>query len=50
MKRLRKCSVCGEYTMQQEHCGAPTITSYPPKYSPEDKYAEQRRKAKGGSK
>lgn len=31
-----KCSVCGEKT----------IFPKPPKYSPEDKYAEYRRKAK----
>jgi rRNA maturation protein Nop10 len=27
-------------------CGAKAITTRPPKYSPEDKYAEYRRKAK----
>jgi len=47
MKKLRKCPVCGEYTLKEVHC-APTVSAYPPKYSPEDKYGEYRRKAKEG--
>jgi H/ACA ribonucleoprotein complex subunit 3 len=46
MKRLRKCTVCREYTMKAEHCSAPTVTAYPPKFSPQDKYAEYRQKAR----
>lgn len=47
MKNLKKCVKCGEYTLMDEHCGA-TVSAYPPKYSPDDKYGEYRRKAKRG--
>ena len=43
-----KCLNCNLYTMQEicPKCGNPTIRAIPPKYSPNDKYAEYRRKAK----
>ena len=46
MKHIFKCSVCGGYTMQEEHCSKKTLNPKPPKYSPEDKFGEYRRKAK----
>ncbi|MCL2143054.1 MAG: RNA-protein complex protein Nop10 [Methanomassiliicoccaceae archaeon] len=43
---LKKCSVCGEYTMNDVcGCGSPAITALPAKYSPDDRYGEYRRKA-----
>ena len=43
MKRMRSCSVCGAYTLDERHCANPTASPHPPKYSPEDKYAKYRR-------
>lgn len=51
MKKLRKCASCGAYTLKNVHCEKPTSTAHPPKYSPLDKWAEWRRRAKAlGSK
>jgi len=47
LKKIRRCEVCGSFTMQESHCGKPTKTAHPPKYSPEDKYARYRRIGKG---
>jgi len=47
MNHILRCSVCGKYTMKEEHCGKKTLNPKPPKYSPEDKYGMYRRKAKG---
>ncbi|MFH1424419.1 MAG: RNA-protein complex protein Nop10 [archaeon] len=46
--KLLFCKKCGEYTMQKQcpKCNADTITPEPAKYSPSDKYGEQRRKYK----
>ena len=46
MKRIRRCTVCGAYMLKMVCCGAETAPVSPPKYSPEDKYAGYRRKAK----
>ena len=46
MKHISLCLECREYTMKEEHCGKKTSSVKPPKYSPEDKYAKYRRKAK----
>jgi H/ACA ribonucleoprotein complex subunit 3 len=46
-RKIRKCEVCGSYTMKETHCGKTTLTAHPPKYSPEDKYAKYRRMEKG---
>ena len=48
MEHILKCSKCGEYTMKEvcPKCGAKALNPKPPKYSPEDKYADYRRKAK----
>ncbi|MFH1471084.1 MAG: nucleolar RNA-binding Nop10p family protein [Candidatus Micrarchaeota archaeon] len=47
LKKIKKCSSCGSYTMMSEHCKEPTVTAHPPKYSPEDKYSRYRRIEKG---
>lgn len=47
MKKILKCQKCKEYTLKEKcACGGTAITIKPPKYSPKDKYAEYRRKAK----
>jgi H/ACA ribonucleoprotein complex subunit 3 len=45
MKRLRKH--CGKYTVMEKCpvCGQPTLTAHPPRFSPEDRYGDYRRKA-----
>ncbi|MCD6522393.1 MAG: ribosome biogenesis protein [Candidatus Diapherotrites archaeon] len=47
MKRLRYCDVCNSYTMKEIHCNKPTRSAYPAKFSPEDKWAKYRKKARG---
>ena len=49
-RKIKKCAACGLYTMKEAHCGLPTKTAHPPKFSPEDKYAKYRRMEKGLSK
>lgn len=46
--QLLKCIKCNRYTLQQTclDCGVPTITPIPPRYSPQDKYGDYRRRAK----
>ena len=47
MKHILKCQKCGEYTLHDEcKCGGKAIENKPPKYSPDDKYADYKRKAK----
>lgn len=45
-KEILKCQKCGVYTLKKIHCKKKTITTKPPKYSPEDKYGKYRRKFK----
>ena len=42
--QLRKCSECGEYTLNDEckKCNYPTVLVHPAKLSPDDKYARMR--------
>jgi len=47
MKKLRKCTKCGNYTMEESHCGAPTKSAHPPKFKMTDKYAKYRRESQG---
>jgi H/ACA ribonucleoprotein complex subunit 3 len=47
MKRMRKCGVCGSYTLDDVHCNEATKSPHPPKYSLEDKYAKYRRAEMG---
>ncbi len=47
MKHILRCQKCSKYTLTSEcECGGTAIENKPPKYSPEDKYADYRRKAK----
>jgi len=45
--KLRKCVICGTYTIKEKHCEKDTKNAHPLKYSIEDKYKEYRRKMKG---
>ncbi|MFH0817543.1 MAG: nucleolar RNA-binding Nop10p family protein [Candidatus Micrarchaeota archaeon] len=47
LKKIKKCAICGSYTMMEKHCEQVTKTAHPPKYSPEDKYAKYRRIERG---
>ncbi len=48
MRHILKCPNCLIYTMKEAcpKCGAKTVPPKPAKYSPEDKYADYRRRAK----
>ena len=46
MEHILKCIKCGKYTMKAECCGEKTINPKPAKFSPEDNYADYRRRAK----
>ncbi|MBT3303802.1 ribosome biogenesis protein [Candidatus Woesearchaeota archaeon] len=46
MNHIMKCSKCGKYTLEASCCSKKTVSPRPPKYSPEDKYADYRRKYK----
>lgn len=48
MKKIMKCLNCKSYTLSEKcpECGAKTVDPKPPKFSPEDKYGEYRRKQK----
>lgn len=43
MKRMRKCEVCSNYTLDEFHCNQATHSPHPPKFSIEDRYAKYRR-------
>jgi len=46
---LKKCSKCGEYTLNEvacPKCGGAVYTPRPPKFSPDDRYAKYRRALK----
>ncbi len=47
-KHILFCYDCEKYTMKDKcpSCGSTTARPRPPKYSPDDKYAEYRRKYK----
>ncbi len=46
--KMRKCEKCRLYTLAENcsKCGLVTVSPHPPKFSPEDKWGEWRRKAK----
>lgn len=48
MKLIQKCLKCDNYTLKEicPKCQTKTISPKPPKFSPEDKYGEYRRKEK----
>jgi H/ACA ribonucleoprotein complex subunit 3 len=45
---IRRCKSCDVFTMKEEctECGSQTVMALPPRYSPEDKYGDYRRKLK----
>lgn len=43
---IKKCDICGDYTLQETHCDNETTVARPPKFSFPDKYGKYRRKAK----
>ena len=45
MKKLRFCTNCNEYTLELNCsvCNMKSISKYPPKFSPQDKYGKYRR-------
>jgi H/ACA ribonucleoprotein complex subunit 3 len=47
---IRKCEVCGEYTLKEvcERCGRATKNPMPPRFSPKDPYGKYRRMMKYG--
>ena len=46
-KQILKCQRCGAYTLNEIcKCGGRAVTVRPLRYSPQDPYAEYRRKAK----
>ncbi|MGM5482073.1 MAG: nucleolar RNA-binding Nop10p family protein [Nanobdellota archaeon] len=46
-KHIYFCKYCHEYTLKEVcSCKNKSITPKPPKYSPEDKYGDYRRKVK----
>ncbi|MFB2622909.1 MULTISPECIES: RNA-protein complex protein Nop10 [unclassified Methanothermobacter] len=46
--KMRRCRSCMEYTLRDvcPRCGGSTGVVYPPKFSPEDRYGEYRRRLK----
>jgi H/ACA ribonucleoprotein complex subunit 3 len=47
VNRILRCPVCGSYALTEQcPCGGARIPPRPPKYSPDDKYAEYRRRYK----
>ncbi|MBR2255439.1 MAG: RNA-protein complex protein Nop10 [Candidatus Methanomethylophilaceae archaeon] len=42
---MRRCSVCGAYTLSDICCGVGTVLPVPPRFSPEDRYGKYRREA-----
>ncbi len=45
--RFKKCTSCKKYTLKEicPYCGQRTISPYPPRYSPQDKFGKFRREA-----
>ncbi|RJQ16831.1 ribosome biogenesis protein [Candidatus Woesearchaeota archaeon] len=49
MSKILKCGQCKSYGLTEPcSCGGKRVSPTPPKYSPEDKYGEYRRKIKYG--
>ena len=47
MKHILLCPACMQWTMHETHsCSTTSLSTKPPKYSPEDKYGEYRRQTK----
>ncbi|MCK5291722.1 MAG: RNA-protein complex protein Nop10 [Thermoplasmata archaeon] len=45
---IRRCKGCDVFTLKEHcsKCGSQTVMALPPRYSPEDKYGDYRRKLK----
>ncbi len=43
---IKKCGICGQYTLEDMHCNEKTASVGALKFSPQDKYAKYRRKIK----
>ncbi|MEF8833061.1 MAG: RNA-protein complex protein Nop10 [Candidatus Thermoplasmatota archaeon] len=52
MEKIKKCLSCDEYMLKEfcGKCGEKTVNPKPPKYSPEDRFGEYRRRQKECSK
>lgn len=46
--KIKKCKECDSYTLKETcpNCESDTGNPHPPKFSPEDRYGEYRRKLK----
>ena len=44
--RIKRCPACRRYTLSERcpECGGQTENTFPPRYSPEDRYGEYRRR------
>lgn len=49
MKKIRKCAVCGNYTLEERHCGSATLSAHPAPFNPNDPHGHYRRLWKGGN-
>ncbi|HLC69207.1 MAG TPA: nucleolar RNA-binding Nop10p family protein [Candidatus Bilamarchaeaceae archaeon] len=47
MKRVKRCSVCGQYTLERKHCGNMAGSAHPAPFNPNDPRGHYRRKAYG---
>jgi len=47
MKKIRRCTSCGGYTLAAEHCGAASVLAHPQRFDLNDRYGEYRRRWKG---
>jgi len=52
MEKIKKCLSCGKYMLKDfcEKCGGKAVNPKPPRYSPEDRFGEYRRRQKECSK
>jgi len=39
---IRRCTVCGAYTLSLEHCSSPTVSAHPPPFKERDKRLKYR--------
>lgn len=42
MSKIKKCVVCGKYTLKKIHCKEKTKNPHPPKWLVKDKYSKYR--------
>lgn len=40
--KMRKCKICGKYTLMDIHCNIPTVSAHPPPFNLNDKYVRYR--------